>query len=238
GATPGSLGPIGVTNMPILADLTLQNRHNMICGGNADDYHLRNVTPGVDFKAEFVDLRQVEDGDMCSTFPGTIEIKTAHSLARVSHPDPHYAESFGIRIDDSGKEVAPLMTVSSIDLGAILTAAAEFQQDPDGFTLAQPLAPFDVIITPANFLDTAQREAALKLSAECQALSLDTLLDDRDERPGVKFKDADLIGIPVRITVGKKLADGLVEVVTRQGRAKSDVPLSDAAEHAKRIAIG
>lgn len=238
GATPGSLGPVGVTNMPILADLALRNRRNMICGANADDYHLRNITPGVDFKAEFVDLRQVEDGDMCSTFPGTIEIKTAHTVARVSYPGPHHAESHQIRIDDAGKEVAPMMTVSSISLAAILAAAAEFQQDSDGLTLAHPLAPFDVVITPANFLDPAQREAALNLYAECRALNLDTLLDDRDERPGVKFKDADLIGIPVRITVGKKLAEGLVEVVTRRSRAKSDVLLNDAAEQAKRIAIG
>jgi prolyl-tRNA synthetase len=239
GANPGSLGPIRVSSdLPILADLAIQGRRNMICGANEDGYHLRNVTPGVDFAAQFADLRQVEDGDMCPAFPAAITIRTAHSLGRVSFPGSKYASTFNVRIDESGRETLPLMTVSTIALEPVLRVAAELNQDPDGLVLAGPIAPFDVVITAANFADEAQRKAALDLYGECRALGLDTLLDDRDERPGVKFKDADLIGIPVRITVGKKLSEGLVEVVLRLARQKTDVPVDQAAEQAKNLAIG
>jgi len=201
GANPGSLGPVGVTNMPVLADNALQGRRNMTCGANEDDYHLRHVTPGVDFQAQFEDLRKVEEGDMCPSFPAAVSIKTSHELANVS------------------------ATASEFKLDAILTTVAELNQDPDGLVLAPPLAPFEIVITPTNFNDEAQRKAALALYGTSKDSKI--LLDDRDERPGVKFKDADLIGIPLRITVGKKLAEGLVEVVMRKGRHKADVPLAD-----------
>jgi len=233
GANPGSLGPVGVKDMPILADLALQGRRNMVCGANEDDYHLRNVTPGVDFPVEFADLRQVDEGDMCPSFPAAISIRTAHELARISFPGPQYASTLSVKVDESGREVLPFMTVSTSTLDSLLTVAAELNQDQDGLTLSRSLAPFDLVITPANFADDAQRQAALELYDECR--DLDVLLDDRDERPGVKFKDADLIGIPMRITVGKKLAEGLVEVVVRRGRQKSDVPVADAVAHVRSL---
>lgn len=224
GATPGSLGPVGVTNMPILSDLCLQGRLNMICGANEDDYHLRHVTPGVDFKTQFLDLRRVEEGDMCPAFPAAIEIRNVHSLGRVST-----TVSFDLKVTgESGREVAPFATVSRLALDMVLTVAAEFNNDQEGLTLPRSLTPFDVVITPANYGAAAQRNAALSLYEQCLAEGLATLLDDRDERPGVKFKDADLIGIPARINVGKKLAQGLVEVVKRNPRQISDVPLAQA----------
>jgi prolyl-tRNA synthetase len=212
GANPGSLGPVGVTNMPILADLALQGRRNMTCGANEDDYHLRHVTPGEDFPVEFADLRRVEEGDMCPAYPAEITIKTTHSLARVS-------------------EGEPFTTVSTFQLEQLLTFAASVHQDADGLMLPRALSPFDIVLTPANFNDEAQRKAAMKLYEECGGL--DVLLDDRDERPGVKFKDADLIGIPIRIVIGKKLSEGLVEVVAR--RVKADVPVAEAAAYARKL---
>jgi prolyl-tRNA synthetase len=111
----------------------------------------------------------------------------------------------------------------------ILSAAVELYHDKDGMALAPSIAPFQVVITPVNFSDASMKAAAEQIYRECRELGLDALLDDRDERPGVKFKDADLIGIPYRITIGKKLAQGGVEVVERRTKSSSDVSVADAA---------
>src|SRR3974377_1086313 len=111
----------------------------------------------------------------------------------------------------------PIMGSYGIGIERILSAAVELYNDKDGMALPPSIAPFTVVITPVNFANTAQREAAELIYSECKRAGLDALLDDRDERPGVKFKDADLIGIPYRVTVGKKLPQGLVEVVERRG---------------------
>jgi prolyl-tRNA synthetase len=124
----------------------------------------------------------------------------------------------------------------SIAIERILIAAAQTGFDKDGLVLPPAIAPFDVIVTPANIGDVAQRNAADAIYRECLALGLDALLDDRDERPGVKFKDADLIGVPLRVTVGKKLAEGLVEIVERKTRQVKDTAVTAAATAAKLTA--
>jgi prolyl-tRNA synthetase len=135
----------------------------------------------------------------------------------------------GLRVlNEAGQEVTPIMGSYGIGVERILCAAVELYHDADGIAMPPSIAPFHVVITPVNWKDQALRAAAEKLYQECRAAGLDPLLDDRDERPGVKFKDADLIGIPFRITIGKKLAQGLVEVVERRGRKSSDLPLADA----------
>jgi prolyl-tRNA synthetase len=135
----------------------------------------------------------------------------------------------GLRVlNADGKEVTPIMGSYGIGIERILSAAIELYHDKDGMILPPPIAPFDVVITPANISDAAQAEAARKIYQECMAAGLDAILDDRDERPGVKFKDADLIGIPKRIVVGKKLASGLVELVDRKTRQSQDVPIAEA----------
>jgi prolyl-tRNA synthetase len=116
-----------------------------------------------------------------------------------------------------------------IGIERILCAAIELYHDRDGMSLPAAIAPFTVIVTPVNFNDTAQREAAERIHRECLDKGLDALLDDRDERPGVKFKDADLIGAPWRIVAGKKLAQGMAEVIERRSREKRDVPVAEAA---------
>jgi prolyl-tRNA synthetase len=132
-------------------------------------------------------------------------------------------------LNADGKEVTPIMGSYGIGIERILCCAIELFHDKDGMMLPPAIAPFDVVVTPANYADPAQKEAAERIYGECLALGLDALLDDRDERPGVKFKDADLIGVPFRITVGKKLATGMVELVTRATRLSVDVPVADAA---------
>jgi prolyl-tRNA synthetase len=133
-------------------------------------------------------------------------------------------------LNAEGKEITPIMGSYGIGIERILAAAIELYHDKDGMILPAAIAPFDVVVTPANIADSAQAEAAREIYARCLALGLDALLDDRDERPGVKFKDADLIGIPCRVVVGKKLATGAVELVERKTRQTADVPVAEAAE--------
>jgi len=125
--------------------------------------------------------------------------------------------------------VTPIMGSYGIGIERILSAAIELYHDKDGMILPATIAPFQVVITPANISDAAQKEAANRIYRDCLALGLDALLDDRDERPGVKFKDADRIGVPFRVVVGKKLSGGLVELVQRKTRQSVDVPVTEAA---------
>jgi len=230
GAEAGSLGPVGVTNMPILADQALVGRRNMIAGANKDDHHLRNVTLGEDFEAEIRDLRQVAAGDFCAKCGGVLELRKTVEIGHIFKLGYKYSESMGLRVlSADGKEITPIMGSYGIGIERILSAAIELYHDKDGMILPASIAPFQVVVTPANNADAAQMQAAHGIYRSCLALGLDTLLDDRDERPGVKFKDADLIGVPFRITVGKKLGGGMVELVVRKTRQVTDVPVADAA---------
>ena len=132
-------------------------------------------------------------------------------------------------LNEAGEEVKVIMGSYGIGIERILTAAIELYHDKDGMSLPAAIAPFDVVVTPVNYSDAAQRAAAEEIYETCRTMGLDALLDDRDERPGVKFKDADLIGIPYRITIGKKLVDGTVEVVERRTKTSEDVAADYAA---------
>jgi len=141
-------------------------------------------------------------------------------------------------LDPNGKEVTPIMGCYGIGLERILTASIEQGNDENGFWLPLSIAPFEVIVTPTNTADTRINNGAEKISQELDSAGFDVLLDDRDERPGVKFKDADLIGAPYRVNVGKRLADGQVEVFTRVTSTKDDVPVAGVVEHLKKRARG
>ncbi|MDP8982236.1 MAG: proline--tRNA ligase [Acidobacteriota bacterium] len=224
GAEAGSLGPVGVKNMRVMADEALRGRRNMIGGANKDDYHLRHVTPGEDFEPEFFDLRQALAGDSCIECGGALELIKTVEVGHIFKLGYKYSESMGLRIlTEAGTEIAPIMGSYGIGIERILSAAIELYNDKDGMSLPAAIAPFDVVVTPVNFADKDLRAAAKEIYSACRKDGLDALLDDRDERPGVKFKDADLIGIPYRITVGKKLAQGMVEVTDRRTRESEDV---------------
>lgn len=229
GADAGSLGPVGVKNMRILADLELKGRRNMIAGANEDDYHLRHVTPGEDFEAEYFDLRQVKAGDSCPNCSAALQCDKTVEIGHIFKLGYKYSSSMGLRVlNEAGEEVTPIMGSYGIGIERILSSAVELYADKDGMSLPPSIAPFTVVVTPVNFSDAAQRKAAEELYAALKAQDIDALLDDRDERPGVKFKDADLIGIPFRITVGKKLAQGQVEIVERRTRQSADVAVEQA----------
>jgi len=230
GAEAGSLGPVGVKNMRVIADEALRGRRNMVAGSNRDDYHLRHVTPGEDFQPEYFDLRAVASGDACLSCGGTLDLVKCVEIGHIFKLGYRYSETMGLRVlNEAGDEVKVIMGSYGIGIERILSAAIELYHDKDGMSLPAPIAPFDVVVTPVNYADKAQRDAAGEIYESCRKMDLDALLEDRDERPGVKFKDADLIGIPWRINVGKKLAQGLVEVVERRTRTSEDAAPDYAA---------
>lgn len=239
----GYLGPIGLTpaksindgKLNVILDHGLENRHNLVCGANKLDYHFRNVAPGRDFTwTTAADIRDVAEGEGCSQCGektgATLKVAKAVEIGHIFKLGRKYTESMGARVlDANGKEVTPIMGSYGIGIERILTASIEQNNDASGFWLPRAIAPFDVIVTITNFSDENLRSAGENLAAQLEALGFDVLLDDRDERAGVKFKDADLIGIPYRFTIGKKAAEGKVELVTRSTASTQELPLADAA---------
>lgn len=191
GAGGGSLGPVRVSGVRILADEALRGRRNMIAGANRNDSHLRHVTPLEDFDAEFFDLRQAAEGDRSITDGGPLEFVRVHVVR---------------------------------DAETALAVIVEKNADADGIVLPPWIAPFTAIVTPVH---PDRLEDARRIYEDLLGSGVDALLDDRDARPGVKFKDADLIGIPYRITVGKKFGEGLVEFVSRSPKTSVDVPIRE-----------
>jgi prolyl-tRNA synthetase len=242
----GYLGPVGLTHgdkplgggLTVVVDKSLEGRRNMVCGANKLDYHLRNVTPGRDFTwTVMADIRSVNEGEACPVDQcgGRLVVGKAVEVGHIFKLGYKYSESMGARVlDPNGKEVTPIMGSYGIGIERILTAAIEQSNDANGFWLPASIAPFTVVITVTNVADKALKEAGEKLAAELEAAGLDVLLDDRDERAGVKFKDADLVGIPYRINVGKKTASGQVELVTRSNASSVDVALDEVVAQVKK----
>ena len=209
----------------IVVDKALENRKNMVCGANKLDYHLRNVAPGRDFRWTLsADIRSVNEGESCPATDesgqpcaGKLVVGKAVEVGHIFKLGYKYSESMGARVlDENGKEVTPIMGSYGIGIERILTAAIEQSNDANGFWLPPSIAPFAVVVTVTNIADQSLREMGETIAAELDSAGVDVLLDDRDERAGVKFKDADLVGIPYRINVGKKAASGQVELVTRK----------------------
>jgi prolyl-tRNA synthetase len=240
----GYLGPLGIdwardldvkeADKPILlVDKALEGRSNLIGGANKEDYHVKNLTPGQTFQpTAYVDLRSVSAGEECPNCGSPLRIDTAVEIGHIFKLGYKYSESMGARVlDKNGKEVAPIMGSYGIGIERILTAAVEQNNDENGFWLPPSIAPFEVVVVSTNSKDEAIRAASEDIAKELEVAGFDVLLDDRDERPGVKFKDADLVGIPFRINVGKKVTEGTVEVVQRSTRQSVDVKISAIREY-------
>ena len=231
----GYLGPVGIewtkdlkrdVALPVLlVDKALEGRSNLIAGANKEDYHLKNLTPGQDFHPTgYADLRAVTAGEGCPNCGNALRIDTAVEVGHIFKLGYRYSESMGARVlDRNGKEVTPIMGSYGIGIERILTAAVEQSNDENGFWLPPAIAPFEIVVTPTNVKDASLLSAAVDIATRLESAGFDVILDDRDERPGVKFKDADLVGIPFRITVGKKVTEGTVEVVLRSTREVRDV---------------
>jgi prolyl-tRNA synthetase len=238
----GFLGPVGLelaksfddSNQPVLiVDEALRSRKNLISGANKEDYHLKNVTPEENFHpTAYADLRSVTAGDACPNCGAPLRIDTAVEIGHIFKLGYKYSESMGARVlDRNGKEVMPIMGCYGIGIERILTAIVEQNNDDNGFWLSPQVAPFEVVVVPTNVSDDKIRTTAEDIARKLEAAGYDVLLDDRDERPGVKFKDADLVGIPFRVNVGKKVTEGTVEVVQRSTRQMQDASIGAITEY-------
>src|SRR4029079_6764703 len=237
GASAGSLGGVGAKNrsrdLRIVADSALQNRRNMTTGANKDDHHLRGVDIARDIPVdEWFELRTVEAGEGCPRCEtGTLEVFKGMEIGHIFKLGTKYSESMGATVlTQDGTPVPIVMGSYGIGVERIISAAVEQQHDEDGIIWPRSLAPFDVVVTITNMKQDELRQAGEKLYENLQEAGLEVLLDDRDERAGVKFKDADLIGIPYRVTVGKKIADGVVELFDRRTKQSEDVRIAEVVQ--------
>lgn len=229
GADVGFAGPVGLpSDMTIVGDLAIADMKNFITGANRTDAHLVGVNWQRDAALpKLFDLRVITEKDPCPRCGGRIEIKKGIEVGHIFKLGTKYSEIMGATfLDANGKEKPIIMGCYGIGVGRTVAAAIEQNHDDKGIVFPGPLAPFDVIISVINVKDNEMMAAADKIYRELTENGRDVLLDDRKERPGVKFKDAELIGIPVRITVGKKLKEkGMVEFTIRSTGETKDIPL-------------
>jgi prolyl-tRNA synthetase len=248
GAGAGSLGGVGARakakeanfELIIVSDIALKGRRGMTTGANRDEHHLRGVDIERDIKPDrWADLRSVISGERCPRCDsGALEIYKAMEIGHIFKLGTKYSESMGATVlTQGGKEVPIVMGSYGIGVERIITASIEQNHDADGIIWPKTLAPFDVIVTITNMKDEGLRETGEKLYKDLQRAGLDVLLDDREDRAGVKFKDADLIGIPYRITVGKKVTDGVVELFDRQTKNSEDVKLTEVVSRVQTLAL-
>jgi prolyl-tRNA synthetase len=240
GARPGSLGGIGVRNVRVFLDQRLVGLSGLVTGANRDGFHVRNVSVPRDLAhATVADLRTVNAGEGCPRCGKPLTVGKALEVGHIFKLGTRYSETMGARVlDESGKEVPIVMGSYGIGVERILAAAVELHHDADGIRWPMSIAPLHVALLPLQMQDAAVRDAAERLYRELGDAGVEVLLDDRDERAGVKFKDADLIGVPVRIAVGKKaLSDGKVEWKPRGATQVELVPLGEAVARA-RAAVG
>jgi prolyl-tRNA synthetase len=233
GAGPGSLGAVGVSGMEILADAALEGRRGMWTGANQDDFHLRGVDVARDIAVtRWLDLREVAAGEPCPMCDTPLKIEISIEVGHIFKLGTRYSEAFGAQVqDESGASRTIVMGSYGIGVERAMASVVERNHDADGIVWPLAVAPFEVLITAVNPKQPAVSDAAGALYDALRGKGIDVLLDDRDERPGVKFKDADLIGIPYRITVGPKgLEEGKVEVTRRKTKSSHSVDIRKAAD--------
>ncbi|HLL74388.1 MAG TPA: proline--tRNA ligase [Pyrinomonadaceae bacterium] len=264
GANPGSLGGVGAKDkakgqtyqvhniegkvvaerplpeLRIVADHALKGRTNMTTGANRDEHHLRGVDITRDIPVDlWTDLRTVQSGERCpGCEAGTLDVAKALEVGHIFKLGTKYSVSMGASVlNQDGKEVPIVMGSYGIGVERIMAAAIELHHDADGIVWPRQIAPFDAVVTVTNMKQGEMREAGERLYKALSAAGLEVLLDDRDERAGVKFKDADLVGIPFRVTVGKKIAEGKVELFDRASRQSEDVRIVDVAALVQQRAL-
>jgi len=231
GAPSGFAGPVGL-QLRLLADFEVQGMADFIAGANEKDSHLTGVNLGRDFSVEtFADLRQAVAGDGCPRCSGKLESWRGIEVGHVFKLGTKYSAALGATVlDEKGEERTLFMGCYGIGVGRTVAAAIEQNNDANGIIWPMPIAPFQVIVTMVNPKEDEVRLAAEKLYEELLAMGVEALLDDRDERPGSKFKDADLIGIPLRVTVGARaLKEGSLELQERRSGERTMLPLAETA---------
>ncbi len=234
GGVGGFMSPIGLSkDAVVVVDATVMEMKNAVCGANEQDYHYKNANPKRDFGEVIVaDIRLIQEGDPCPHCGAPVKMTHGIEVGQVFKLGTKYSEALGAKfLDENGKEKPLIMGCYGIGVSRTMAAAIEQFHDEHGIIWPRAIAPFEAIIVPINAKDEAQMEVAEKLYAQMKQLGIDVLLDDRKERAGVKFKDADLIGYPLRITVSPKLlADDNVEIKIRRNGATSEVKIEKCAD--------
>jgi len=231
GAPVGFAGPVGLSGIRLVADESVRHLTNFACGANKEDAHLTGVNWGRDVElSEFADFLLVTGGDPCPRCDGKLELFRGIEVGHIFKLGDKYSKSLGCTYtDEVGAEHPMIMGCYGLGIGRTVAAAIEQNHDADGIIWPRPLAPFEVLLAALNADDAEVKRVTEELYGQLREKGVEVFYDDRDERPGVKFKDADLIGLPVRLVVGaKSLKDGQVEVSLRRDRAKHLVPVGDA----------
>jgi prolyl-tRNA synthetase len=228
GADPGSLGAVGVDGVRIVADEALRGRFNLVTGANEDDWHHSGVDAERDISVtQWADLRAVGAGEPCPMCGGALELWKGIEVGHIFKLGTQYSETFGVYVqDETGASHPIIMGSYGIGVERGMAAVVEASHDEKGIVWPVSVAPYEVVITVVRADDPATIDAADRLYAELVQSGIEVLLDDREERPGVKFADAELIGIPYRVTVGPRgVADGVAELTTRRGLSTEEASL-------------
>lgn len=228
GAEVGFAGPIGIKTDYLLIDQEVADQKNLIIGANKTEYHIENANYGRDFEGTVGDFRNVEEGDKCTKCGSALEVARGVEVGHIFKLGTKYSESMGATyLDKNGKSQPIVMGCYGIGVERTAAAVIEQHHDENGIIWPLAIAPYHVVVVPVNMKKEEQVEAAEKIYNELKDMGVEVLLDDRDERVGFKFKDSELIGIPMRITVGKDITDGKVEFKLRSESDKEVITLDE-----------
>lgn len=240
GADAGSLGAVGVEDLEVIADPALQGRANMTTGANEDDWHYKGVDVERDIPVtRWADLREVSSGERCVEDGGLLELWRGIEVGHIFKLGTKFSEAFGAYVQDEAGDSHPIIMGSyGIGLERGMAAVVEANHDEDGIIWPVAVAPYEVLITVVRPDDEATMAVANRIYDDFDSAGIEALLDDRDERPGVKFTDGELIGVPFRVTVGPKgVSSGMAEVTERDGMVKSEIGFDEVvSELSQRIA--
>ena len=239
GVNFGSLGPVHMktSDIKVVADAAVQMLENAVCGANEDGFHYVNVNPDRDFPAvQYEDLRFIQEGDPSPDGQGTIKFAKGIEVGHVFKLGTRYSESMsGMILDENGRQKPMIMGCYGIGVSRTVSAIAEQFNDEKGLIWPVNIAPYQVHLIPVNMKDEAQKQLGEELYEQLTRAGYDVLIDDRPERAGVKFADSDLIGMPVRVTVGKKAQEGIVELKIRENGESFEIPVGELLERLKTI---
>lgn len=237
-SVPGYIGPVNRQGVTIVADNTVMNMYNAVCGANERDRHIINVNPKRDFVPAIIgDIRLIQENDPCPHCGTSVKIARGIEVGQVFKLHTKYSEALNAKfIDENGKEQVMVMGCYGIGVSRTMAAAIEQNNDEHGIIWPVPIAPYHAVVIPISVKDSVQADLAEKIYKTLNEASVETILDDRNERPGVKFKDADLIGYPLKITVGPKaIAENLIEVKVRKTGETFFFSADDYTEQIKKL---
>ena len=236
GIEPGFAGPIDVEDeITVVADRYIQNMVNAVTGANQKDKHFIHVTAGKDFDADvYTDIRFVQEGDIAPSGVGELKFSRGIEIGHVFKLGTRFSETLGAEVlGADGRPIPVIMGSYGIGISRLLSAIAEQYADEKGLVWPRAVAPFDIHVVPIQWKNDEQREAAEKMAKEFEQAGFEVLIDDRNERPGVKFTDAELYGLPIQIVLGKKVSEGIVEVNVRKSGDMIEVRTQEIVDTVK-----